>query len=594
MADFGPHDTGSPGTAPRPRRRRWWLVAGLVVVLLALGAGAVVLVRAKGGPAARGDRCTGSTRLRVVAAPELVPVLRTAAAAVAPAPPGGGCPVIAVTGRAVADAARDTGLADRDDAWIPSSSLWLDRVDGRFAATEHVLARSPVVVAMPEPYAKKLGWPGKQPAWGELAALTYARQIPRFSMPDPQRDTAGLLAALAVYAAVGRTTPDPGIAQLKALTFRSRLADAEADPAALLKRLAAEPDPDRAVREIGLFPLTEQALWKYTRDEHRTELVATYPPDAPTEADYPLALSPAAAGDRTRRELAGRLADWFASPPGVQALADHGLRGPAGPAATGGAVPAGPGFAARYPAPVALPADPAVVRARVDQWAQYKRLVFQVLVLLDGSGSMSAPVRDRTGALTTKAELLRRSGTLAAQLFGEDTSLALWLFAAATPAGPPYTEVVPFGPIDEPVAGPGAAGVPRRKLVLDAAAKYQAVPNAGTPLYESVLRASEVMQARFRPDAVTLVVVLTDGKEEKTEGTKYGMSRETFLSRLAAARDPAKPVPVHCIAYGADADLPTLNEIAKTTGGQAVASTDPADLASAMARIFLAARQAHR
>jgi Ca-activated chloride channel homolog len=420
-------------------------------------------------------------------------------------------------------------------------------------------------------------------------------------MPDPRRDTAGMLSALAVYAAVGRTTPDPGIAQLKALTFRSRLADAEADPAVLLKRLAAEPDADRAVREVGLFPLTEQALWAYTRTEHKTELVATYPPDAPTEADYPLALTPAAAGDRGRRELAGRLAAWFASPAGVQALADHGLRGPAGPAATGGVAPAGPGFVPRYPAPVALPTDPAVVRARVDQWAQYKRLVFQVLVLLDASGSMSAPVRDRAGTPTTKAELLRRSGALAAQLFGEDTSLALWLFATATPNSPPYTEVVPFGPIDEAVAGPGAAGgaggaggAPRRKLVLDAAAKYQAIPNAGTPLYESVLRAHEAMRARFRPDAVTLVVVLTDGREEKTEGTKYGMSRETFLSRLAAARDPAKPVPIHCIAYGADADLPTLTEIAKATGGQAAASSDPADLASAMARIFLAARQAHR
>jgi len=83
--------------------------------------------------------------------------------------------------------------------------------------------------------------------------------------------------------------------------------------------------------------------------------------------------------------------------------------------------------------------------------------------------------------------------------------------------------------------------------------------------------------------------VLTDGHDRDTP---YAMPKADFFSKLQAARDPKKPLPIHSIAYGADADLPTLTELAKATGGVAAPSTDPADLASAMAKIFLAARRA--
>ena len=63
---------------------------------------------------------------------------------------------------------------------------------------------------------------------------------------------------------------------------------------------------------------------------------------------------------------------------------------------------------------------------------------------------------------------------------------------------------------------------------------------------------------------------------------------------LQPLRDPAHRVPVYCIGYGADADMPALTAISQATGGQAAPSTDPGDLASAMARIFLAAHQADR
>ena len=88
---------------------------------------------------------------------------------------------------------------------------------------------------------------------------------------------------------------------------------------------------------------------------------------------------------------------------------------------------------------------------------------------------------------------------------------------------------------------------------------------------------------------MTMVVALTDGRDQDTP---FSMAPAEFQSRLSAARDPQRPVPVFCIGYGADADMAALNDISRATGGRAAASNDPGDLASAMAQIFLAAHAA--
>jgi hypothetical protein len=243
------------------------------------------------------------------------------------------------------------------------------------------------------------------------------------------------------------------------------------------------------------------------------------------------------------------------------------------------------GILAGYTGVVAPPADGGLISATALSWSQYRQMAFQLLVLLDASGSMNDEVRQRDGTLTTKADLLRGAGAQAAQLFGPETSVGLWTFGTPTPTSPAYTEVVPFGALSDRVQG-----TTRRELTAKALGTYRAYPNAGTPLYESVLRAVETMQSRQRPDAVTIVFVLTDGRDEQS---RYAMSPETFFAKLPA-RGSGQPVPVFCVGYGADADMATLNDIAARTGGTAVASSDPDDLASSIAKLFLAAHQTPR
>jgi hypothetical protein len=576
-------------TGRRRRRhggRRVSPLLGTVVVVLLAGGGVAAArwLTAGAGDDRAHDPCAGRSKLSVVAAPEIVPVLTAAAEAVAPA--AGGCPTIAVTGQRPVETVDRLATAPAADVWVPSSTLWLllaDKQRETYPRSGTVLARSPVVVATPRGLAEKLGWPAKQPGWVELSRLAYTRQIPRFSMADPRHDTSGLLAVIAVHAAARKTTADPGIAQLRALTLRSRLAEAAAEPQEMLTAMARAIDTEQATRDVGLFPVTEQALWAHGRTRHAVELVPIYPPDAPTEADYPMAVRREASADQVRRDLADRLAQWIRGPDGSQALTGAGLRPAGNGLDAADAAPSGPGFVAKHPASLPLPSEVDDVSTAAVNWAGYTRIAFQVLVLIDGSGSMLAPVRDRAGNTMTKAELLRRAAEPAVQLFGEEASIGLWVFAMNTPESPPYVEVLPIGPIEESVNG-----VPRRELLRSASQQFQPQENAGTPLFETILRADAEMHKRHRPGVASLVVVLTDGKDEDT---KYAMSREDFLNRLRAGRDPARRLPIHCIGYGADADMATLGEVAQATGGVAAPSTDPADLASAIARLFLAARQ---
>jgi hypothetical protein len=233
------------------------------------------------------------------------------------------------------------------------------------------------------------------------------------------------------------------------------------------------------------------------------------------------------------------------------------------------------------PKALALPADPARLLGPAKQWSGYQRRAFQVLLLIDGSGSMNKPITDRAGHVTTKAALLRQSGAAAAELFGEDTSIGLWYFSSPTPSSPAHVEAVPFGPI-----GGSLPPKTRRDALAASMGSYRAAAQAGTPLYQTVLDGEAAMRAKAKPGTVTLVVVLTDGDDGQS---RFAMSNQTFMAKLTAARDPARPVPIMAVGYGPDADLKALTAMAAATGGHAIAAENPADVASAMAKAFLAA-----
>ncbi|MCU7731106.1 substrate-binding and VWA domain-containing protein [Actinoplanes sp. KI2] len=544
-----------PDDQPASLTVRVLLAVMIVGVLVVVGGGTAWWIYSQKPTDQAAARPAGpcpDTVLHVVAAPEIAPVVREAARTLNG---GGDCGPVGVTAQ---DPVVTASAPEQPDVWIPSSSAWLRislvggveayRVDG------DPIARSPIVIAGPTAIAGRYA-KGDQTTWMQLMAGVAGHQIPAVTMPDPLHSTVGMLAVYAIQTAMASSTPDAGIAQLRALTLRSRLKDASADPGELLQRVASATDPTAVANGIGVFPITEQQLITYQHGGHAIPLTGSFPSDGLIEADYPFAIS----SSTEHADLAVRLHAAIGKP----MLTEAGFRT----------------YAMAHTTPVPERTDkllgPAV------QWAQYRALAFQVLLLIDDSGSMNKPATDKAGRPTTKAALLRQSGLAATQVLGDETSVGMWFFNTPNPKSPPHSEVVPFGPINAKVG----AGT-RRAAMATAINGYQAPNQAGTPLFQTILDAQAAMRPRVAPNTITMVIVLTDGTDGEST---YSMPKKTFLDRLAKSQDPERPVPVIGVGFGPDADMSTLTTIAHTTDGKAIAARNPADLASALAKAFLAA-----
>jgi len=323
----------------------------------------------------------------------------------------------------------------------------------------------------------------------------------------------------------------------------------------LTQRLAAETDATSAVYDVGIFPVVEQQLTTYQHGGHPIAVTGAFPSDGQVEADYPFAV----AKNAQHQDLIDRLRSAITG----AALTKAGFRTYATPRA------------------LALPAKPDELLGPALQWSQYRALNIQVLLLIDSSGSMNQQIKDRGGHTTTKAALLRASGVSAAQLLSEDTNVGLWFFGTPAPSSPAYVEAVPIGPITGRVGGQV-----RRDALTAKMASYKAAGNAGTPLFQSVLDGEAAMRAQAKDGTLSLVVVLTDGRDGES---RFAMSQQTFLTRLGAQQDPKRPVPIIAVGFGPDADKGALTAMAKSTGGKVISAQNPADVASAVAQAFLAA-----
>lgn len=548
---------------PLPQRSRVLLSAALVVVVL-LAAGGVAwklmnngsvqpVTQATAAPVSSASRpavapCP-APELTVAVAPEIEPVIRAAADSLKPA--GQRCAPILLR-------AEEAGVTleskDRPDVWIPSSSSWLTIATQQklsYKPSGATLAWSPIVLTAPESMVALYSTDGKS-TWTKLSQAVTDGLIPVVTMPDPMRTTTGLLSVHGVHAAAALTSKDPGIAQLRALTLRSRLEDATADPVSVLDLLATQRSPTDASYAVGVYPMVEQQLLAYQKAGHEVALAGSPPVDGMVQADYPYTV---------RKGVKTGLAEQLRAAISRKALEEAGFR----TEPTAGSA--------------RLPESAAGLLTPARQWAQFEKLAFQVLLLIDASGSMGE--RIGTGG-ATKASLLRESGVSAADLFNQDTAIGMWYFGAASANSPAHTEEVGFGPITAAVGGTS-----RRDLLAEKIGSYRPIPGAGTPLYQSVLDGIDTMREEADPERPAVIVVLSDGADG---GTRFTMSNQQFLRKIAAGRDPSRPIPVIAVGYGPDANMPALQSMAKATGGQAIAARNPADLASAMAKAFLAAR----
>jgi Ca-activated chloride channel family protein len=562
----------------RNGRARWPAIA-LGVALVAAVAGGSAFVWLSSDE----DGCTEPvTALQVTVSPDQLPVIsRLADEWNADRPAGddrcGRVTVAAAPSSAVAaslsPAWDEASAGERPDVWIPESSTWFTVAGGRPEAATMLpaeaapsLASSPAVLAMQQPMAEALGWPDRELGWTELlGAFATGETWEQFGHPewgplqlgmtDPTRSTAGVATVVTVLDLDGDgTQSDQEL--LAALGF-AKLVTASAEEAGQLLQPYAESDGEPQQLPAA-FPILERDLALHVADGSGVALVPIYPREGIVVADYPYAVLQAPWVDEARREVAEQFLEHVRGPAGRQAYAEAGFRDPEHSAADVPLLSTERGFPPEIAVPVRQP-TPESLAELLGVWPSLVR-PNSALMVLDTSGSMTDPV---PGTDLTRLELVQRSALQGLGLLNNDSRVGLWQFSTDLTPTTPYRELVPIGQVDDDLDG-----VSRQQAMIGAIQQLQA--DGGTGLYDTVYEAYVTAQEAFVPDALNMVVLITDGRDEDHDGR----SLRELLADLAELVQPDRPLPIMALAVGEEADAASLEQITEVTGGRTIVTRD--------------------
>jgi Ca-activated chloride channel family protein len=528
-----------------------------------------------------GQSCGNPLNLTVAAAPDVAPAVRTTAQQWVDTKPriDGNCVTVQVDAADPADVAaaiagqhqrtisgvgQPNGKTKVPDAWIPDSSTWVQRLRALdpklMPADAPSVARSPVVLAVPEPLATTLGWPNKKLSWSDLLPKLTADTKLRTGIVEPNRDAAGASGLLAM-AAAANASPSGGqqatVAALRALaTGRSALRDD------LLARFPRAPDPATLSTSLGAAPLSEQAVIQYNSGQPPVRLAAVYVNPAPLPLDYPFAVLPGLPDDKTAAARA--LAVTLSGNGYRDRLAQVGLRAADGSTGAGFVAPKG---ADLKPSPAPAQPDPATIDRVLATWTTVIS-PGRLLAVIDVSGSMLEPVPTAGGA--TREQVTVESARRGVGLFDDTWAVGLWTFSTNLDGANDYKELVPIGLLAN-----------QRQQLLDGLATIQPKKDGNTGLYDTMLAAYKTVQQGWDPSRVNSVILMTDGKNEDQQG----LTLDQLIDELKKAMDPSRPVVVIAIGIGNGVSESELQRITNTTGGGTFVAPDP----SKMSDIFLKA-----
>jgi Ca-activated chloride channel homolog len=564
-----------PAAGGRRSSSGLWVVAAGAAVL------AIIAGSLGGYRLIAGASCGNPLNLTVAAAPDVAPAVRATAQQWVDTKPriDGNCVTVQVDAADPADVAaaiagqhqrtisgvgQPNGKTKVPDAWIPDSGTWVQRLraldPSLMPADAPSVARSPVVLAMPEPLAATLGWPNKKLTWNDLLPKLTADTKLRTGIVEPNRDAAGASGLLAM-AAAANASPNGGqqatVAALRALaTGRSALRDD------LLARFPRAPDPASLSTSLGAAPLSEQAVIQYNSGQPPVRLAAVYVNPAPLPLDYPFAVLPGLPGDKTAAARA--LAVTLTGNGYRDRLAQIGLRAADG--SVGSGFPATKG-ADLKPSPAPAQPDPAALDRVLATWTTVIS-PGRLLAVIDVSGSMLEPVP--TAGNATREQVTVESARRGVGLFDDTWAVGLWTFSTNLDGANDYKELVPIGLLAN-----------QRQQILTGLSTIQPKKDGNTGLYDTMLAAYKTVQQGWDPSRVNSVIIMTDGKNEDQQG----LTLDQLIDELKKAMDPTRPVVVIAIGLGNGVSESELQRITNTTGGGTFVAPDP----SKMSDIFLKA-----
>ncbi len=457
-------------------------------------------------------------------------------------------------------------LGGQPALWIPSSSISAARLAGaagqKTISDSRSLVTSPVLlVVRPElqPALENQNWaalPGLQtnpnslaglnlPAWGSL----------RLALPTKGNGDAAFLAGEAVGAA---SAPAGAPATQGTGAVRTLMA---AQPKLAENTLAEAMNTllkpgDVATAPVHAVITTEQQLFERGQSlaDAKSTLASWLPPGPVPVADYPTVLLSGSWVSKEQSEAASEFARFMRKPEQLAKLAKAGFR------VDGVKPPSSPvtNFAALAPA---LSVGDDAMRASLADAMSAPSNGVAATIMLD----QSLPIDD--GGKSRLANVIAAlQGRIKAM--PPNSVMGLWTFD-----GHEGRSEVATGPLADPVNGQ-----PRSAALL-AALDRQYSSNGGAVSYTTLRIIYGDMLANYRAGQTNSVLVITAGPH--TDQTLDGPGLQDFIRRSA---DPAKPIAVNVIDFGADPDRATWEAVAQLSGGsyQNLATSATPDLATAI------------
>lgn len=477
----------------------------------------------------------------------------------------------------------------KPSVWLPDSSTWVDvaqsagstalRAEGTSVGT------SDIVLAMPAQLAEAVGWDAEAPTWSEIFEAAGDSDLwsglghPewgafKLGKTSPLMATSGEAAMFASFGTASgslesltaRDVADPAV---QTAVHENELATSHymATPEHFLWHARQAEASGSAADFLSAVIVDEKSVWDYnrgitsrdgvtrTQDAPPAEqLVPIYPTDGYYAADNPAMRLTGEWIDPVESEAAADFIRFTRTSQGQEVVRTSGYRD------LNRRLDAGVEDVGRLRADqagvIAFPETDVVTSVQAAFPDVRKRA--NVLFLLDVSGSMDEQISPADTKLTQAKKAIEAA--LGHFTTGDDVGLAAF---AQSPDGAMVPGLV------APVADIGAS----RDGFLGSLGGL--VSMGDTPLYQAVDTFAGQQAASWSADRINAVVVLSDGENDAPNAATIG--QEQMLENLRNLHH-STPVLVFTLAYGADADVATLQSISSATGAHYYDATDPAQL----------------
>jgi len=497
----------------------------------------------------------------------------------------------------------DTLNGPSPDVWTPAASTWVSLLQSDLTAKDkpnivpatasESVTSTPLVLAMPEPMAKALGWPDTPIGWADVLALATDPQgwaskghpeWGKFTLgkTNPTVSTSGLAATIGTLVAATGTSSDLTQAALQKPEVQQYLKNVESSVVhygdttlTYLANLQRADDAGAALGYLSAAAVEDKSVLDYnagnpsgdpkTLGEHaapKVPLVAVYPKEGTLYSDSPYVSLDAPWASADKKAGAKDFLEYLQLPEQQKVFTDSFFR--TADHAPGDPITTSPYLIADGVTIALNPPSPDVLRDVRSLWAEVRKSA-RVLVLMDVSGSMAS---DSGSGGKSKLDLAKSAATTALDQLVDTDQVGFSVFTTDLPTPNTITaDLVDVGPLSA-----------TRQPITDAIA--QLTPMNGTPLYAATQLADETMNASRDPSLINAVVVLTDGRNEYTDNDLNGL-----ISQLQVhARENG--VRVFTIAYGPDADLDTLQQISDASQAAAYDARNPATIDKVFADVL--------